>query len=317
MLILVVAGLAHVASFRVEGPHAETRTVLISPGSSLAAIAEQLETAGVIRSALLFEAGLRVTSAGRRLQAGEYVYPPRASMWQVADMMVQGQTLLHRVTLVEGATVAEMLQTLDDAEALAGEITDPPAEGTLFPDTYFFERGTRRSAIVRRAQARMTELLEQEWANRAADLPYQTPGEALILASIVEAETSQAAERARIAGVFVNRLRRAMRLQSDPTVLYGMEPDTRSLSRADLERHHPWNTYTIRGLPPTPIGNPGLASIQAAMAPAATPEYYFVADGAGGHAFAKTLREHNRNVARFRAMQRQRAAEQSATGAEQ
>lgn len=293
------------ASFRLEGPHTEVRTVIVAAGTSLAGISKQLEAAGVVRWALLFEAGLRITGLGRHLQAGEYIYPARASMWRIGEMMTRGETVLHRITLVEGATVAEVIATLDQNELLTGDVAHSPVEGSLFPDTYFFHRGESRGAIVDRAKTRMAELLAAEWAGRAEGLPYRTPEEAVVLASLVEAETGQDPERPRIAAVFVNRLKRGMRLQSDPTVLYGMGPKTtRKLSRADLKRWHPWNTYQLRGLPPTPIGNPGLASIHAALHPATTDELYFVADGSGGHAFAATLRQHNRNVARWRALHR-------------
>ena len=310
LLVLAISTLMAAASFRLEGPHAEVRTVIVPLGTSLAGISKQVEAAGVIRSALLFEAGLRITGLGRHLQAGEYAYPARASMWQIAEMMARGETVLHQIMLVEGATVAEVLATLDQNELLTGDVAHSPTEGSLFPDTYFFHRGEGRDAVVERAGTRMTELLATEWADRADGLPYQTPEEALVLASLVEAETGQDSERPRIAAVFVNRLKRGMRLQSDPTVLYGLEPKpTRKLSRADLKRRHPWNTYQIRGLPPTPIGNPGRASIHAALHPAITEELYFVADGSGGHAFAASLRQHNRNVARWRALQRQSEAD--------
>ena len=291
------------SAFQIDGPHVEPTTVVVAPGTSLNGIAGRLESAGVIRSAMLFEAGLRLTGVGRRLQAGEYVYPARVSMWQVADTMARGQSVLHRITLVEGITVREAVALLRRNELLTGTLATMPPEGSLFPDTYFFRRGSSRGAIVDRAQSKMTEILATAWERRIPDLPYRTPEEALVLASMIEAETAQEAERHRIAAVFVNRLRRGMRLQSDPTVLYGMDPaSSRKLSKADLKRPHRWNTYRIRGLPPTPIGIPGLASIDAAVRPAASDDLYFVANGSGGHAFATTLRQHNRNVARWRAL---------------
>lgn len=299
------------AAFRLDGPHPDTRTVIVPPGTSLGGIASRLQAAGVVRSALLFEAGLRLTGAGHRLQAGEYAYPARASMWQVAQVMVRGESVFHRITLIEGTTVRQAVAVLEQSDMLTGSLATMPPEGSLFPDTYFVRRGASRAALVRRAQSRMAELLAEAWTRRSPDLPYHTPEEALVLASMIEAETAQESERPRIAAVFVNRLRRGMRLQSDPTVLYGMDPgSSRTLSRADLKRRHRWNTYQIRGLPPSPIGNPGLASIEAALHPAATDDLYFVADGNGGHAFATTLREHNRNVARWKTL-RQRNEEAS------
>lgn len=303
LLALVLAAALLYSAFQIDGPHAQPTTVVVAPGTSLNGIASRLESAGVIRSAVLFEAGLRLTGVGRRLQAGEYAYPARASMWQVADTMARGESVLHRITLVEGITVRQAVALLQRNELLTGSLATMPPEGSLFPDTYFFRRGSPRGAIVDRAQTRMTEILATAWERRSSDLPYRTPEEALVLASMIEAETAQESERHQIAAVFVNRLRRGMRLQSDPTVLYGMDPDSsRNISKADLKRPHRWNTYRIRGLPPTPIGIPGRASIDAAMRPATTNDLYFVANGSGGHAFATTLRQHNRNVARWKAL---------------
>ena len=303
------------AAFRGDGPHPDTRTVIVPPGTSLGGIAARLEAAGVVRSALVFEAGARLSGVGHRLQAGEYAYRARASMWQVAQTMVRGESVLHRITLVEGTTVRQAAALLERSDLLTGPLAAVPPEGSLFPDTYFVRRGAARAALVGRAQSRMTEVLADAWARRDPDLPYRTPEEALVLASMIEAETAQASERPRVAAVFVNRLRRGMRLQSDPTVLYGLDPGApRTLSRADLQRPHRWNTYRIRGLPPTPIGNPGRAAIDAAVRPAATDDLYFVADGTGGHAFATTLREHNRNVARWKTLRRR--GEQAARAAE-
>ncbi len=289
------------AAYLVEGPHADPRTVIVEPGASLHEISSLLQAAGVIHSARLFETGARLTGTGHRLQAGEYAFPARASMRQVVDTLVRGDAVLHRITLVEGMTVRQAVDLLNRSDVLKGRPLPLPPEGSLFPDTYLFRRGSPRIAVADQARSRMTEILAEAWEGRSPDLPYRNPGEALVLASMVEAETALGEERERVAAVFVNRLRRGMRLQSDPTVLYGLGPDSpRTLSRSDLRHPHRWNTYRIPALPPTPIGNPGLASIHAALHPATTDDLYFVADGLGGHAFAATLRQHNRNVARWR-----------------
>ncbi len=309
-LALVLAPVLLYAAFRIDGPHAEPRTVMVSPGTPLSSIASRLQDAGVIRSAWLFEAGARMMGIGHRLQAGEYAYPAQASMWKIADAMVRGDAVLHRVTLVEGSTARQAAALLNQNDVLGGSPVAVPPEGSLFPDTYLFRRGSPRAAILDRAQSKMTEVLAKAWEHRSRDLPYRSPEEALVLASMIEAETALHSERHRVAAVFVNRLRRNMRLQSDSTVLYGMDPGSpRTLFRSDLRRPHPWNTYRMRGLPPTPIGNPSLASIQAAMRPADTDDLYFVANGFGGHSFAATLRQHNRNVARWKRLRDRAAAE--------
>jgi UPF0755 protein len=212
------------------------------------------------------------------------------------------------VTLVEGHTSAQILAALRAAEGLEGEPASPP-EGSLLPDTYFYAWGESRARIVERARAAQRELLAELWPRRVPDLPLRSPEDALVLASIVERETGHADERARVAAVFVNRLRAGMRLQVDPSVAYGIDssgPLGRPLSRADLDNRHPWNIYVHAGLPPTPIAHPGRASIEAVLNPPKTDELYFVADGEGRHVFARTLAEHNRNVARLRDIERAR-----------
>jgi UPF0755 protein len=200
------------------------------------------------------------------------------------------------------------MAALEAAEGLTGPLPDPPPQGSLLPETYFFENGETRAAMLARMQKAMTDALAELWPQRAENLPFDTPEQAVVLASIVEKETGVAAERPQVASVFVNRLRRGMPLQSDPTVIFaltGGEADLgRPLLRADLQVDHPVNTYVVNGLPPTPIANPGRASLEAVLNPAETDFLYFVADGTGGHAFARTLAEHNRNVARWRAVQR-------------
>ncbi len=266
---------------------------------------------GVIASPMAFAAGTRLDGLSGRLRAGEYLFAAGISARAAAELLAGGRTVQRRFTVAEGLTVAQVANLLRNAEGMEGDVAAPlPPEGSLLPETYFYSWGDARARTLERAQRSMRDLLAEIWTRRAADLPFAGPQEALVLASIVEKETSHADERARVAAVFVNRLRRHMRLQADPTVAYGIDPAGplgRPLSRADLETRHPWNTYVIDGLPPTPIANPGRASIEAALNPAATDDVYFVADGEGRHVFARTLAEHNRNVARLREAERARA----------
>jgi len=229
-------------------------------------------------------------------------------MKEVAELIASGVTLVHRITVPEGLASAEIVTLLMDAEALEGDISEVPPDGALLPETYHFHRGDARTEILDRMRQSMTEALAEAWEKRAENLPLKSPQEALVLAAIVEKETGVDRERALVAGVFVNRLRKGMPLQSDPTVVYGITlgaaPLGRALTRKDLAKPTPYNTYQINGLPPGPIANPGRAALEAAVNPAETEFFYFVADGNGGHAFAKTLAEHNRNVAKWRKHQR-------------
>jgi len=221
----------------------------------------------------------------------------------------------YRVALAEGVTSWQVAEALRLADFLTGEVAEVPAEGALAPESYEVVSASERGALLDRMEALQTERLAEVWANRDEDLPIGTPEEALILASIIEKETGVAEERGTVASVFVNRLREGMRLQTDPTVIYGVTEGRgvlgRGLRQSELRRETPWNTYVITGLPPTPIANPGLASLRAAVNPDETDLLFFVADGTGGHAFARTLAEHNENVARWRAIERQREQEAS------
>jgi UPF0755 protein len=222
----------------------------------------------------------------------------------VIAMLAKGETVARRLTVAEGLTVSEIFQLLQSTDGLAGELPPPPAEGSLLPETYFYAFGDSRVGLVRRMEDAMRQTLDELWPQRAEDLPLRTRREALILASIVDKETGVADERDRVAAVFINRLRRGMRLQADPTVIYGLTEGNgalgRELNRQDWEHDSAYNTYQIDGLPPGPIGNPGRASIEAVLRPAPVDYLYFVADGTGGHVFARTLAEHNRNVAQWR-----------------
>ena len=286
------------------GPAAEPVTVVLDRGAGTAAIADQLESAGVIRQPWMFRLAVRVLDRDRDLKAGEYAFPARVTPRGVIGMLSKGETVARRVTVAEGLTVREIYEILEQAEGLSGDLPPPPPEGSLLPETYFYAFGDSRRDLVRRMQEAMQTTLDELWSARAAGLPYGSPEEALVLASIVDKETAVDGERAEVASVFVNRLEEGMRLQSDPTVIYGLtggaERLDRELTRKDWEHDSRYNTYRIDGLPPTPIANPGRASIEAVLNPAETDYLYFVADGTGGHAFARTLREHNQNVAVWR-----------------
>ncbi|HBT44153.1 MAG TPA: endolytic transglycosylase MltG [Rhodospirillaceae bacterium] len=291
-----------------DGPHAMDEVVLIPPGSHIQAIATTLVERGIIRSDLLFRLASRLSKADRALKSGEFRIPARASVTGVLDVLTRGETVARTFTIPEGLTVAEALEIVAKADGLMGPLPAPPDEGRLLPETYRYAYYDTKVQAVRRMEQAMDAALAKAWAGRDEGLPLNSLTEALILASIVEKETGVKAERARVAGVFLNRLRKGMKLQSDPTVIYGITegkaPLGRDLTRADLDTPTPWNTYAVKGLPPTPIANPGLAAIDAVLHPEATKDLYFVADGTGGHAFAETLQGHNRNVAKWRKIQR-------------
>ena len=292
------------AEYARPGPLGAATTVVIERGASLEVIASELTRAGVLSVPLVFRLGARLTGADKRLRAGEYAFAARISPRQTVALLESGKTVVRRLTVAEGVTTAQIIAQLTITDGLTGDLGPLPAEGALLPETYHFSFGDTRRAMVERMSEAMRAALGDAWAARHPELPLETPESALILASIIEKETAAPLERARIAGVFINRLRKGMKLQSDPTVVYGLtggeKPLGRPLTRADLRTPSPYNTYLIAGLPPSPISNPGLASIVAALAPARTDELYFVADGSGGHVFARTLNEHNRNVARWR-----------------
>jgi UPF0755 protein len=289
---------------RSPGPSRAETVVELPRGSGVAAIAARLAAAGAIEHPWAFAALARLTGRDRGLQAGEYAIQPGATPEAVMALLESGRVLLHPVVVPEGLTVHEVYGLLRASEVLAGELPEPPPEGSLLPETYLVPRGETRARVVKRMRAGMRAALEQLWAGRDPDLPLRTPEEALALASIIEKETAKPEEYRLVAAVFVNRLRRGMKLQTDPTVIYALADGRgalgRELTRADLAADHPYNTYVVDGLPPGPIANPGRAALAAALDPAPVDYLYFVADGSGGHAFAATLEEHNRNVARWR-----------------
>ncbi|HPE31909.1 MAG TPA: endolytic transglycosylase MltG, partial [Parvularculaceae bacterium] len=289
------------------GPLAENTVILLRPGVSVSTIADELEAAGAVRYPALFIAVVRVKGVQSVLKAGEYEIPAEASVLDIVDLLVKGKSILHTLTAAEGLTTAQILRIIEGDEILAGEITLTPAEGELLPETYSYTRGETRDGVIRMMMKARNDVLDELWDGRALDLPFNTRDEAVILASIVEKETAVPDERPLIASVYVNRLKKGMRLESDPTVIYGVtggEPLKRGLRVSELKKETPYNTYVVKGLPPTPIANPGRAAIEAVLNPADTDYIFFVADGTGGHAFSSTLAEHNRNVIRWRQVER-------------
>lgn len=318
LVAVIVGGSIYYASerFGAVGPLQSDVTVNIPPRTGLRDMADLLKREGVIDNPTLFVIGAYVLGAHDKLKAGEYAFQKGASMDDVLETIISGKSIQHSVTIAEGLTTQQIVQRLNEAEVLAGPIQRIPPEGSLLPETYRVTRGTSREQLIQRMTAAHKQLVEQIWAKRAPDLPIKDINEFITLASIVEKETAIAAERTRVAGVFVNRLNKKMRLQSDPTIIYGLVGGKgalgRSLTRADVEQPTPYNTYTINGLPPGPIANPGRASLEAVANPARTNELYFVADGSGGHVFAETYEQHLKNVARWRDFQKQNLAQPAA-----
>ena len=290
--------------FEAPGPLVQTRSVIVPRGEALSEISRRLEREGIINDATLFLAGVFLSKSGDKLKAGEYLFPEHASMRDVMDLLVEGKAILHKFTVPEGLTSEQIVERLKEDEILVGEVGEIPPEGALLPDTYKFTRGTERMAMIERMRSARDRALARIWERRDKNLPLKSPEELVTLASIVEKETGKADERPRVAAVFVNRLRKSMRLQSDPPIIYGLVGGKGTLGRpilqSELDKKTEYNTYQIDGLPPTPIANPGLAALEATASPSRTNDLYFVASGDGGHVFAATLAEHNENVARWR-----------------
>jgi UPF0755 protein len=288
------------------GPLVEAKNVIIPRGSSAHAIAEILEQNGVIENRHYFR--MRYYLDGKpELKAGEYAFAAAITLHEVISEMAKGQVIPRKITVPEGLTSADTVRILNEDSSLTGTIAVTPPEGNLLPETYHYNYGDDRNLILIRMQKAMADALNDAWAARDPDLPLANPEEMLTLASIIEKETGVARERPRVAGVFINRLRKKMPLQSDPTVSYGItlgqQPLGRALTYGDLAKNSPYNTYTIRALPPGPIANPGKAALMAVAHPEKNDFIYFVADGTGGHRFAATLDEHNKNVAYWRQVQ--------------
>ncbi|MHB2265727.1 endolytic transglycosylase MltG [Aliihoeflea sp. PC F10.4] len=298
--------------FEGPGPSTEARTVLIQPNTGVSEIATTLQREGVITNAQIFRYGLRVYDRDAILRAGEYEVPAGASMYDIAELLKSGRSVQRALTIPEGFTVHRAFERIAAMEGLEGDMpSELPPEGSIAADTINFTRGMNRQEMIDRLSANQQRMIETIWEGRADDLPIETVEEFVTLASIVERETGQAAERPHVASVFINRLRQGMRLQSDPTFIYGIfggegKPSDRPIYRSDIESDTPYNTYRINGLPPGPIAIPGRAALEAVANPIETDDLYFVADGTGGHAFAQTLDEHNRNVARWRQVERER-----------
>ena len=292
------------AVWTADGPLTESRNIVVLPGG-VPDVADQLVGAGVIDRPYGFKLIAWLTRSEGRIRAAEFAFPARASVEQVLTILRTARPVEYRLTIPEGLTASQILALVNRAEAAAGTV-ESIEEGSILPETYAYERGMARSALLARARAAMEKELVAAWADRAEDLKLATPREVLILASIVERETARPEERARVAAVYLNRLRIGMRLQADPTVVYAASGGTgsldRKITRADLERDDPYNTYRNTGLPPGPICSPGAASLRAVTRPARTDDLFFVADGSGGHVFSRTWEAHERNVARWRAL---------------
>ncbi|MEP9371125.1 endolytic transglycosylase MltG [Mesorhizobium sp. KR1-2] len=301
--------------FDGPGPTTVDQTFLIKPNTGVQEIADQLERRGLINDARIFRLGVRAYGNDSALKAGEYDIKAGASMRDVMELLKSGKSVMYSLTIPEGLTVEQAFQRVAEHEVLIGDMpTTLPPEGSLATDTQRFTRGATRQQIIDKMLAHQKQMVEEIWERRVPGLPLADINEFVTLASIVEKETGRADERSRVAAVFINRLKKKMRLQSDPTILYGLfggkgRPADRPIYQSDIDKPTPYNTYQINGLPPTPIANPGRAALEAVANPSQTDDLYFVADGTGGHVFAKTLDEHNENVARWRAVQKKQAEE--------
>ena len=286
------------------GPLPETRAVVV-PHGSVSQVAALLRQAEVIADEPVFRIAVWLTGGRGALHAAELAFPAHGSLRQVLSVLRTAPPIVHRLTIPEGITARQIAALLNRAEAATG-VVDAPIEGGVLPQTYDYTYGTPRAAILARASAAMDQALAAAWADRDPGVPLADPRAALTLASIVERETARPDERRHVAAVYLNRIRRGMRLEADPTTAYAVSHGTGALdhplTRADLDSNDPFNTYRHAGLPPGPICSPGLATIQAVLHPAAGDDLYFVADGTGGHAFSRTLENHERNVAHWRAL---------------
>lgn len=326
-LVAALVGILSVtlqSSFDQPGPLGHTTVAVIPKGEGVYEIASRLEREGVISDRRMFMAQYLAErlytnyAEGKpiQLKAGEFEIRKQASLRQVLDTLSEGRAILYRITIPEGLTSAQIVERLKAEPNLEGEIGQIPPEGSLLPDTFKFSRGMPRQELVDRMRTEQQRLLATLWEKRQKNLPFETPAQAMTLASIVEKETGRADERSRVAGVFVNRLRSRMRLQSDPTIVYGIIGGQGSLgrpiTRPDIDTRTAYNTYQIDGLPPGPICNPGRSAIEATLDPAKTTDLYFVADGTGGHTFSASLKEHNSAVQTWRRVERDAKAKQAA-----
>lgn len=317
--VIVGAGLVWYGKreFEKPGPLAADTTFEVKANTSLNAIAFGLEERAIVTDSRIFELGVRANGRDGKLKAGEYAIKAHSTMREIMEILASGKSIMYSMTIPEGWTVTQALAKIAADPVLLGDLpTVMPAEGSLAADTVRFARGMTRAGILDKMASDQKALVEKIWATRAADLPVKDVNEFVTLASIVEKETGVASERPQVAAVFVNRLKKGMKLQSDPTIIYGLfggagKPADRPIYQSDIDKETPYNTYVIPGLPPTPIANPGKAALEAVANPANIDALYFVADGSGGHAFASTLEEHNANVEKWRAIEKKRAEEKA------
>ena len=324
LLVVLIGGVTFVVGkqrFEMAGPLAQDKVVVIPRSSGVRDIADLLEREGVIDQPWLFLGGVIMMKAREELKFGEYQFAARASLREVVDIIMQGKVIQHAFTIPEGLTSEQIIARLSENDVLTGNIRDIPREGTLLPETYKFTRGMTREQMIQRMQQQQKRVVQEIWDRRMPDLPIRSVEQLVVLASIVEKETGKTEERTRVAAVFVNRLKQKMKLQSDPTIIYGLVGGKgtlgRPIMRSEIEQPTPYNTYVIEGLPPGPIANPGRASLEAVANPARTKELFFVADGTGGHAFAESYDQHQKNVARLRQLEQRgnAAAPERASGA--
>ena len=305
-----------------DGPNSgnEDLVVMIPKGSGVISIGQLLEERNLITDARLFRLAAKLTDKETGIKAGEYLIPANASMVDILTLLEEGKVILHAVQVIEGSTIAQAMKIIESSDFLTGDLPATPEEGAFLPDTYHFVRGTTRQEVVQKLKDEQSKLMDEIWAARQPDLPLKSKREAIILASIVEKETGGIKDDDLVASAFINRLNKGMRLESDPTIIYGISKGERltrtvkgvevqrGLFRSEIDRVTPYNTYQIDGLPPTPICNPSAAALKAVLQPAQTDYLFFVADGLGGHAFSKTYREHLNNVSKWRAIEKKRRA---------
>jgi UPF0755 protein len=313
LLLLIGTGTAYYYGRQVlesPGPLKEDKVVNIPARAGKRDIADVLQREGVIDvNPWMFIGGVLAMKASSELKPGEYSFQKNASLRDVIATIVEGKVVQHSVTVAEGLTSEQIIAKLSDNDLFSGSVREIPREGTLLPETYKFPRGTTREQVIQRMQAAQKRVVAEIWERRSQDVPLKSPEQLITLASIVEKETGKPDERSRVAAVFVNRLKQKIKLQSDPTIIYGLVGGKgtlgRPIKRSEITQPSPYNTYVIDGLPPGPIANPGRASLEAAANPARTRDLFFVADGTGGHAFTETYDQHAKNVAKLRAMEKQ------------
>ncbi|MGD9837466.1 MAG: endolytic transglycosylase MltG [Afipia sp.] len=297
-------------TIEAKGPLAEDKVVNIPPRAGMADISDILLRAGVISAdRWTFIGSVLAMNARSGLKSGEYLFQKNASLRDVINTIVEGKVVQHAITIPEGLTSEQIVARIQDNDIFSGSLKEQPREGTLLPDTYHFPRGTPRDQVIHRMQQAQKRVLAEVWSRRNPEIPIRSPEQLVTLASIVEKETGRADERSRVAAVFTNRLRQRIKLQSDPTIIYGLVGGKgtlgRPIKRSEIQQPSPYNTYVIEGLPPGPIANPGRASLEATANPARTRDLFFVADGTGGHSFTETYDQHQKGVAKLRAMEKQ------------